>query len=1503
MESLLLDHKLPKQDVEFTSLVELVQWRASCQPDCIAFTFLTDDDTDLEHITYKDLDVHARAIATFIQGIDAQKERAMLLFPPGLQYISAFFGCLYAGITAVPAYPPKHNKHYNARLRTLATKASTSVVLTTQHIKSSIDLGSTYNPLHQSVRWVSTDNIDKDLSGKWIEPTLNHASTAFIQYTSGSTSAPKGVLLTHGNLLSNLAAIQVSFRHSPDSRGVIWLPPYHDMGLIGGILQPLYAGFPVTLMSPMTFLQSPLKWLKTISRTNATTSGGPNFAYQLCIDKISDEQRATLDLSSWIVAFNGAESINAETIDRFADTFAPCGFKKESFVTCYGLAEATLLVASKTNGIKSKVVSETVKREPNSGNREFEVDSASKAVSCGEVIAGHKVAIIDPVKGTACSANEVGEIWLTGPSVSLGYFDEGTEAGDVFDAYLNDNDKEPYLKTGDLGFLSDGELFVVGRLKDLIVIRGKNFYPQDIERTVERSHEALRLGYNAAFSITEGVGERLVVAQEIKRTYLANLDIDTVITAVRSETLKHHGLTVDTIVLLKPGSISKTSSGKTQRHICRNQFLAGELNIVGTSHVSSAKPIEGDHFVGYDELATLSKENLILLIGNYVKAILSSVLGISIPSLSKQSMLNTLGIDSLTALELQHRIESDLKVHIPMVRFLQQRRLSQLIDELIQALYSPPSSPIDNQVSVVEKGIPLSFAQQDFLVADQLLDSTPAHNIPILVHFNGELVWDILKLSFEDIIDRHKIFESKFLVSNGQLLQIAVSDRKVVMSHIDLMSLTPSQQNDEVGRLVKQENNRAFNLSSEPLLRIMLLQIEPQQYFLLLNFHHIICDGWSTNILIHELTTLYSSKLQGSSPCLPKLRIQYSDFVAWQHHAIESGLFDSQLKYWWKKLVNPPLLMLPQLESRMEAPHFQGCNVPVFFSVDLVAKLKNICVLEGSTLFMLLLSAFSIVISRYSNQEDIIIGTDVSGRDSVGTAPLIGCFVNQVAIRLNILDESSFRALLKDVRETTLEALSNQDIPFTKVVRGLGLKRKAKHSPLLQFKLTLHNVSDEALCLPNLAATIIETSNDSAQLDLTVKLRESSEGIKGDFNFDAGSFRRDVIGDMARDMGTILEYVTISIDVSVGDLKKANVISQKGRKKMSKNEKKLKNFKKFLEAEDRFDKTAHKNVIEMSYLEGNNSKVPVVQAREESLDLSSWVLHNASVIEKKILQYGAVLFKGFDVYSIDEFEKFSLTVCSKLYKDNSEHVPVGESQHVQTPVPYSPNMKLLWHNENSFNNTWPTKIIFGCSQPAHSGGETLLVDSRKVLTKLSSDTKRQFIAKGVSYVRSYGSGLGLDWQTVFRTSSQAEVEEVCRNASIALQWEGKANLKTTAVRRAVEQHPKTGDLVWFNQAQHWHVACLDLQTRTSLSTLFNDDDFPRNAYFGDGSRIPDAMMEEILEVYESLEVSIALQKGDVMLVDNMLTAHGRNAFTGQRKILVALGDMVSHGTQSDWSTL
>jgi acyl-CoA synthetase (AMP-forming)/AMP-acid ligase II/acyl carrier protein len=674
------------------SFVALLRRRAREDPERAAYTFLADGDVERGTLTYGEVDRRARAIAATLQSLGLAGERALLLFPPGLDYVEAFFGCLYAGVIAVPAYPPRRNRSLE-RIRAITADARAAVVLSTRMAGLAVERLADQMPGLHGVRCLFSDQFPEQAAEAWHEPAPSGESLAFLQYTSGSTAMPRGVMLTHDNLLHNCYWVERRFEHTPESIGVIWLPPYHDMGLVGGLLQPLYVGLHCYLMSPVSVFSSPFAWLQAISRYRATTSGGPNFAYDLCVRRITREQRAMLDLSCWQVAFCGAEPVRAETLERFSEMFAPCGFRREVLYPCYGLAEATVMVSGGKKNTPFRCLS--VRKAPLEANHVVPCSSTEPGnvalVGCGHTFDDQRIITVHPERRTRCAPGQVGEIWVAGPSIARGYWDKPEDSRQALEARLADTGEGPYLRTGDLGFLDEGELFITGRLKDLIILCGRNLYPQDLERTAERSHPDLQPGCGAAFSIEEDGQERLVIACEAMPR--RHPEVDQVAEAVRQAVIEEHEADLYAFVLLKPSGIPRTSSGKIQRHVCRSAFVSGTLEMVGQWRAAGAPSADG---LTRTAVLALPAHERRKWLEAYVRKHLARMVRLDPAAVDLHQSVTTLGLDSLRIVELKNALEGCLGITVSVSSFLQGASIAQLVSDVLQEL-SAPAAVSDSQ--------------------------------------------------------------------------------------------------------------------------------------------------------------------------------------------------------------------------------------------------------------------------------------------------------------------------------------------------------------------------------------------------------------------------------------------------------------------------------------------------------------------------------------------------------------------------------------------------------------------------------------------------------------------------------------------------------------------------------------------------------------------------------------------------------------------------------------
>lgn len=1053
----------PATDCKSATLPDLLRLKALQEPEKLGYTFLTDDEAHARHLTYKELDQRARTIAAALQKLGAKKGRALLLYPPGLDFIAGFFGCLYAGVVAVPAYPPDPARLNRTlpRLQAIVTDAEPTVVLTTSSYSRLAEGSLAGAALLNNLGWLATDALPISADDSQQVQSFE-SDLAFIQYTSGSTGTPRGVMLTHENLLRNAGLVYSSFEHTAEDKYLSWLPTFHDMGFMAGVLEPLYAGLPVILMSPVSFLQRPLRWLQAISRYKVTVSGGPNFAYDLCVRKITAEERASLDLSSWDVAFNGAEPVRAETLERFQSVFSPCGFRREAFYPCYGLAEATLIVSGGLRALPpvvkpfdAQALERNLALEAPAGGADSKL-----LVSCGGPLQDQRVIIVDPETCSECPPGWIGEVWISGASVAEGYWKRPEETSDTFKAYLSDMGRGPFLRTGDLGFMSSGELYISGRIKDLIIIRGLNHYPQDIERTVERCHAGLRPGCGAAFSVEAAGEERLVIIQEVETRL--HPDTNAVIDSIREAIASEHELQAYAVTLVAPGTIAKTSSGKIQRHACREAFLGGTLERVAEWRASVTPQVQA---IGLTDEPRSTEA-----IESWLAHQLAARLSLDVSEIDFNQPITRYGLDSLTAVELAHLIEVNLGVTFSAGGLLQGPSVVQIACQALTQSTEPSSTFIALAPAVAPAtGYPLSEGQRGLWFLQQFAPESAAYNIARVVRIKSRLDALAMRRAFQGVVDRHPCLRTSFIALDGEPVQRVREHVEADFEHCN----AERWDDDSLDERLSKDANQPFDLGRSALLRVRLFTRSSEEHILLLVVHHIVSDFWSLAVLSDELVRLYEMEKKGGGAGLPAPVFGYSDYVRWQAAMLSSPLGESLRDYWNERLSGGlPILDLPTDRPRPLVQTFRGASHSFRLDEGLTRRLKSLSRDHDATLFMVLLAAFQSLMYRYTGQEDILVGSPASGRARSEWRSVIGYFINLLVLRARLSADVTFSSLLNQTRRDVLDAIDHQDYPFPRLVEHLRPDRDAGRPPLVQAVFIFqksHLLNDEGLPLFALA--------------------------------------------------------------------------------------------------------------------------------------------------------------------------------------------------------------------------------------------------------------------------------------------------------------------------------------------------------------------------------------------------------------------------------------------------
>jgi natural product biosynthesis luciferase-like monooxygenase protein len=1115
-----------------TTIVDLVRRRAAANPEQEAFAFLPDSGSAPRILTYAELDRQARNVAGWLQEHALYNERVLLAQPQGLEYIVALLGCLYAGSVAVPAYPAKLNRHLQ-RLSLIVKDAAPRVALASKGMLARVRTAAAHAPELQQVQWCAVEEIHECAATDWAPPALADEQLALLQYTSGSTGDPRGVMITHGNLSANQKMIQAAFGVTEDSVIAGWLPLYHDMGLIGNILQPLWSGARCVLMSPMAFLQRPASWLRLIGEYRATISGGPNFAYELCCQKVTAEEQRDLDLSSWRVAFNGSEPVRAETMARFTRKFTENRFHAAAWQPCYGLAEATLFVSGARQAAPSAGAADSSEVElPSHAN------NGALAVSCGLPASGQKIVIADPETLRACRPGEVGEILLAGPNVARGYWRRPQATQEIFKVFLK-NHREPFLRTGDLGFLNtEKKLVITGRIKDLIIIRGCNLYPQDLEYAVQRAHPAFAKGPSAAFCIeVEGTPE-LVILQEVVSTS-KNFDGPGLLETANSALAQEHGVRAFALCLVRAGTLPTTTSGKIRRQECKRQFLAGELKVLAANR-AHVRPARMDRLAGDSPVTDNAHADAeSAAVRDDFRAIAAQVLCLPVEELQSEKPLTAFGLDSLQVAELKAKIAGKWGVELPWEALVTSPTLAALSASILAGLRS--ANPLVGLQRVDRKeDLPfaLSFGQRALWFIYKLAPANAAYNIPAAFRVCGALDLEKLQASFRLLVQRHPSLRTVFASGENGPVQQVLSPGETVVTVVPAEAWTE----EDVAKEIKASATRPFVLEQAPLFRTTLFTRSRRESILLFVIHHIITDFASLMVLFSELQSIYASLEAGMGPPpLPRLGYEYCDFVAWQQNMLMGKRGDDLRSYWHEHLAGElPVLKLPLDNPRPPVQTYSGATHTFKINPDLSGHLLALARQAEVSFYTLLITAFVTLLHRYTFQPVIVIGTPVSGRTLAGLKGITGYFINQVVLRASFADGQPWSSLLEQMRHTVACAIANQDYPLALVADEIHPEWNPGYSRLFQTMFSFQqagpghveelagaavNAGGYGFAVGSLQLESVSIDHGGAPLDLTLSLAQIRESLVGLMQYNSALFDRSTMARMAGHFQVLLQSI------------------------------------------------------------------------------------------------------------------------------------------------------------------------------------------------------------------------------------------------------------------------------------------------------------------------------------------------------------------------------------------
>jgi alpha-ketoglutarate-dependent taurine dioxygenase len=833
---------------------------------------------------------------------------------------------------------------------------------------------------------------------------------------------------------------------------------------------------------------------------------------------------------------------------------------------------------------------------------------------------------------------------------------------------------------------------------------------------------------------------------------------------------------------------------------------------------------------------------------------------------------------------------SDLKQRIAAMS-LDRRAL--LERRLLQA-----RSPHRNQPTIPRRKTSdtawLSFGQQQMWFLEQLNPSTCTYNIPDAMEVSGPLGGDALERALQAIVARHQVLRTHLASVDGNPVPLVDEHAQLKVSRFDLRSLPQEYRGAEAKRILFEEARKPFDIAQDLMLRAVLVRLEECEQRLLFLTHHVAWDISSRAIFYRELASLYAGFISGNPVRLADLPIQYADYAGWQRERLQGEFFEQQASYWREQLGNAArILALPTDRPRLTVQSLHGAKHFFTLSKSLTDSARALAREQRATLFMTLLAAFVSYLYGYTRQTDISIGSPIGGRNLPELEDLIGFFINTMVLRFELHGPPTFRELIDQARKITLAAQAHQDMPFEKLVEVLRPPRDLSRMALVQVNFRVQSHEPVRLELPGVKIKALGEFIDTAtsKFDLALELvpeRENESFIE--YNTDL--FAPGTVARMADQFNQVLGTLLVHPDVALDHL---SLLAQlrNGAGAGEKLEVKKPTMKSLKDFKRKAIAVEEGKMVNTGALQPERNLPLLITPAVENFDLAEWANNNRDFINRKLLEHGALLFRGFHLESPADFERVAASICSELYGEYGDLPREGVAGKIYKSTPYPADKMILFHNESSHMSRWPQKINFYCAHPAEQGGATPVADCREVARSMDPEILARFEQRGLRYVRNFSPGLDVSWQQFFHTQDRQEVERACTQAGMTCQWTGSDGLRVGQLCRAVTRHPKSGEKIFFNQVQLHHVYCLDPAVRDSLLKLFKREDLPRHVYYGDGSEIEDSVMEHVGQVYEQCAVRFQWEKGDMITLDNMLVCHARDPHVGTRKICVAMGEMIT----------
>ncbi|WP_274918761.1 non-ribosomal peptide synthetase [Streptomyces sp. WZ-12] len=1115
------------------TIVEVARQHAARTPHRPAYLFLADGVTETASRDFAAVDLRARAIAAELVARGCRGERVLIAHPSGIEYVESFLGCLYAGSVAVPCDSGRGGAGAE-RLAALRADARPALVLCRAEDAPAALVG---------LPRADVSAVPDAAADDWTPPPTDPAATAFLQYTSGSTRTPRGVRVSHANVLSNERAIQLACGNDRDATFVGWLPLFHDMGLIANVLQPLYLGSRSVLMPPGAFLRAPLNWLRAIERYRARVSGGPNFAYELCLQRIDEATRATLDLSGWAVAYNGAEPVRDTTMRRFSAGFRTAGFAPAAHFPCYGLAEATLIVtATPFDRPPTSVRAEPAALRAGRVTPVRADEHGSTLVSSGLPVAGTEVRIVDPETRTTLPAGRIGEVWLRGEGIAGGYHNRPEETEETFGARLADPHQGPYLRTGDLGFLLDGGLHLTGRRKDLLVIRGENHHPHDLEHTAERADPALRPSCGAAFPVDVDGVERLVLCYELA-TSRGELDLVGIAARVRQAIATRHGIETHRLVFLPKGAVPKTTSGKVRRQHCRQSYVDGELPVLG---IVGTGRIEIPDLPGRDALDATAPGDRAAVLATALATTASALAGIGGTPPRPDEPLVRLGLDSLRATELRHRVQRRYGVDIGAEALVDGDSPHDLARRILAADATPAAARTSAGAADGDGRLALTANQEALWFEHELDPRGAAYNLSRVLRLDGPLDAPALDRALRTLTARHPALRTTFPVQDGRPW-CRVEPEGPRLRVIDV----PGESAEHLGARLLEMVERPFDLAGAVPFTATLLRRDAHTHLLVLVAHHLVLDLWSFLVMLDELHTCYLAETTGIPEALAPAGDPQATALADAEDYANSPAYARDLAYWRETLAGAPTgLALPTVRPHPRQRDFHGATAAFRLPSELANEVRALAKRRDCTLFTVLLAAYRALLHRCTGRPDLVLGTLLAGRDSAELADAVGYFVNPVPLRSRCPRGTPFATLLTDTAALLRQVLTHGRYPFRRLVTDLAPARDTGRATLVQSQFVLQQdngaLRDGTFALAQetagraafgaATASAVEVPRRWSQLDLSLSMALVGGELTGRWEYRTGLFDADAVAALSKHLTEVLRAAVATPERAVDDI-------------------------------------------------------------------------------------------------------------------------------------------------------------------------------------------------------------------------------------------------------------------------------------------------------------------------------------------------------------------------------